>query len=74
MEEDRIIRRRELEKLIGLTERQIRNLEEEDRFPKRFAISPGGHAIGWSATEVFQWIAARREAREASAQRPGQAA
>lgn len=34
MQEDRVVRRAEMEKLVGLTERQVRGLEEQGRFPK----------------------------------------
>lgn len=62
--DDRIIRRAEVEALIGLTERQLRTLEAEDRFPKRFLIVEGGRAVGWLQSEIQEWIAARAARRE----------
>ena len=63
---DRILRRRETEHKSGLCERQIRNLENEGKFPPRFLISENGRAIGWSENEVDAWIAERLERRERS--------
>ena len=70
--DDRIIRKPELEAMTGLTERQIRTLEDEGDFPKRFVIAPGGRAVGWSNIEVQDWLAERRDAREQMA-KPGTA-
>jgi predicted DNA-binding transcriptional regulator AlpA len=70
--EDRIVRRTELEAMVSLTERQIRTLETEGKFPKRFVIVEGGRAVGWSLNEVQDWLATRREARE-SVDKPGMA-
>ena len=39
MTEDRVIRRKELEATVGLTERQIRTLEAVGKFPRRFLIA-----------------------------------
>ena len=61
---DRVLRRPEVEHKSGLCERQLRTLEAEDRFPKRFLISEGGRAVGWSEVEVDVWIAARIALRE----------
>lgn len=70
--EDRIVRRTELEAMVSLTERQIRTLETEGKFPRRFTIVEGGRAVGWSLLEVQDWLAKRREAREATS-KPGMA-
>ena len=64
MTEDRVIRRKELEATVSLTERQIRTLESEGRFPRRFLIVANGRAVGWSANEVQEWLADRRARRE----------
>ena len=61
---DRIIRRRELEATVGLTERQVRTLEAEGKFPRRFLIAENGRAVGWSANEIEAWLAERLERRE----------
>lgn len=56
--------------MVGLTERQIRTLENEAKFPRRFTITPGGRAVGWSFLEVQQWLQERIQAREQS-HKPG---
>ncbi len=61
---DRILRRRETEHKSGLCERQLRNLENEGKFPRRFLIAESGRAIGWSEAEVDAWLAERIERRE----------
>ena len=72
MQDDRVIRRAELESMLGLTERQIRTLEGVGKFPRRFAIVSGGRAIGWSNLEIQRWLRERREARE-QVHKPGMA-
>ena len=70
MTNDRIVRRPELQDTVGLTERQCRNLENENKFPKRFLIAESGRAVGWSYNEVQAWVAKRLELRERP-QQPG---
>lgn len=64
MSDDRIVRRPELQDTVGLTERQIRNLENEGRFPRRFLIADSGRAVGWSHREVQAWVHERISRRE----------
>ena len=61
---DRILRRRKVEDKSGLCERQLRNLENEGKFPRRFLIAENGRAVGWSENEVDAWVAERLERRE----------
>ena len=61
---DRVLRRPEVEHKSGLCERQLRTLEAEDRFPKRFLISSNGRAVGWSEAEVDTWLTERIALRE----------
>ena len=68
---DNILRRPEIEKKTGLSERQIRNLEDAGKFPKRFLIAEGGRAIGWSENEVDEYIRERIERREQCQKHPG---
>ncbi len=68
---DNILRRLDIEQKTGLSERQIRNLEGEGKFPKRFLIAQGGRAIGWSEAEVHDWIRERIQLREQCQQHPG---
>ncbi|MBB4633776.1 helix-turn-helix transcriptional regulator [Sphingosinicella soli] len=62
----RLLRKPEVESKVGLCERQIRNLERDNLFPKRVTISPNGRVVGWIETEVDRWIADRMAAREAA--------
>lgn len=63
---NRVIRRRELEELTGVTERAVRGWEAEGTFPKRFTLSPGGRAVGWLLSEVDSWLAERAASRTAA--------
>ncbi len=68
---DNILRRLDIEQKTGLSERQIRNLEAEGIFPRRFLIAQGGRAIGWSEAEVHEWIRERIQLREQCRHHPG---
>lgn len=59
---DIILRKNDIEHVTGLTERQVRRLEEMGQFPKRVKLSQGGRAIGWRASEVQVWIETREAA------------
>ena len=73
---DFVLRKAGLEATTGLTERQIRNLEQDGLFPKRFLIAPGGQAVGWSGNKVDAWLSDRIARRERPAHshmaQPGQ--
>ena len=60
-----ILRPREAADTVGLCERQLRNLEADDKFPKRFSLVPGGRAVGYLKSEVFDWVAERAATRDA---------
>lgn len=53
----RIIRRRELEGLIGLGRSSIYAMMSEGRFPK--PIKLGKRAVGWREADIKEWLAAR---------------
>ena len=60
----RILRPRDTEAKVGLCDRELRDLEREGLFPKRFALNPrGGRAVGHLESEVDDWIAARAASR-----------
>lgn len=59
---DTILRKPDIERAVGLSERQIRRLEAEGHFPKRISLCPGGRSVGWRASEVQEWIAERTAA------------
>jgi len=61
----RILRPRDTEAKVGLCDRELRDLEREGLFPKRFQLNPnGGRAVGHLESEVDAWIKARADARE----------
>ena len=47
LDADEILRPKDTEKIVGLCDRQVRNLENAGDFPKRFSLSPGGRAKGY---------------------------
>jgi predicted DNA-binding transcriptional regulator AlpA len=62
----RILRPRDTEAKVGLCDRELRDLEREGLFPKRFPINPSGkgRAVGHLESEVDAWIEARAAPRE----------
>ncbi len=66
-----ILRRPDIERKTKLSERQIRNLEDAGKFPRRFLIAPGGRAVGWDANEIDAWIRERIDLREQCKVPPG---
>jgi predicted DNA-binding transcriptional regulator AlpA len=62
-----ILRPSETAAKVGLCDRQLRDLEAQGLFPKRFQLNPnGGRAVGHFAHEVDQWLAERGASREAA--------
>lgn len=59
---DKILRRPDIERITGMTERNVRNLEASGRFPRRFKIS--ARAVGWLESEVQIWLQAKGEATQ----------
>lgn len=57
---DRIVRRPELEKLVGLKKSQIYSLIADGLFPKPIRI--GKRAVGWPLSELKAWIDSRPRA------------
>ena len=62
MNENRIIRLRELKILTGLSAATIWRKEKESTFPKRRRISK--RAVGWMHDEISQWISGRTTTKE----------
>ncbi len=50
----RIIRKRELLTMLGLSDPTVYRMEKAGRFPKRLRL--GGNSCGWLQQEVDQWI------------------
>lgn len=65
----RIIRPNETAAKVGICDRQLRDLEAEGLFPKRFPLNPNGkgRAVGHLESEVDESIAARAAARTENA-------
>jgi prophage regulatory protein len=63
----RVIRPQETEAKTGFCDRQLRELEAQGLFPKRFPLNPNGRgrAVGHLESEVDAWIKARAASREA---------
>ena len=61
----RILRVPDTETKTGYCDRQLRDLEAQGLFPKRFSLNPsgGGRAVGHLESEVDEWIAARAASR-----------
>ena len=63
----RILRPAETEAKTGYCDRQLREMEAQGLFPKRFALNPkGGRAVGHLESEVDEWIAACAASRVAA--------
>lgn len=61
--QQRIIRKRELLGMVGLSDATIWRMEKDGKFPKRLRL--GGNSCGWFETEVMDWMAGLAVAREA---------
>ena len=59
--ENRIIRKPELLNMLGLSDPTVYRMEKAGSFPKRLQL--GGNSVGWLASEIEGWFAARAAAR-----------
>jgi len=50
----RVVRKRELLKMIPLSDVTVWRMEKRGEFPKRFTL--GGRAVGWFADEIDEWL------------------
>jgi prophage regulatory protein len=55
----RILRPKEVIRMIGMSRATIWRMEHDGRFPKHASL--GGRSVGWLDTEIHQWIANRFE-------------
>lgn len=55
-----LINRKQLLKIVPLSERTILDMEKRGDFPRRFAITP--RLVAWDLREIEVWIEARKEA------------
>ena len=58
----RVISWRELSEMIPFTRQHVLRLEKAGRFPRRLQI--GARRVGWLATEIEDWLAAKINDRE----------
>jgi len=56
------VRRKELRRLIPLSDTTIYELEKKGEFPKRFYLTP--RCVVWPLAEVLSWVDERRSACE----------
>lgn len=57
----KIIRKKELLNMLGLSSPTIWRMEQAGKFPKRLKL--GGNSCGWLLIEVEAWITSRAAAR-----------
>lgn len=57
MENDKLIRRKQMLALIGLSRTTQWRLEKAGRFPTRVRIGAG--SVGWHLAEVEEWVRGR---------------
>jgi len=55
MNGSRVIRKPELQKIIGLSDVTIWRMEKAGKFPKR--ISLGANSVGWFENDIEDWFA-----------------
>ncbi|WP_419942798.1 helix-turn-helix transcriptional regulator [Candidatus Palauibacter sp.] len=54
---DRILRRPEVERRVGLARPTIYKLIQQGRFPRPVKLT--GRSVGWHEQEIAEWIASR---------------
>jgi prophage regulatory protein len=58
---EKIIRKRELLGMLGLSDPTIWRMEKAGTFPKRLQL--GGNSVGWIESEINNWIERKAAAR-----------
>lgn len=61
---DRIMRKRELLRVVGLSDPTIWRMERAGRFPKRIHL--GSNSVGWYESEILAWQEQKKESRSLS--------
>jgi prophage regulatory protein len=56
--EGRILRLKEVVRMVGLSRSTVWNLDREGKFPKHRKLGP--RSVGWLDTEVHEWIGTRK--------------
>lgn len=67
MEQKRIIRKPEVQHLVGLSDATIYRMERQGRFPGRVQL--GGNSVGWFLSEILDWLETRADERPMRAAR-----
>lgn len=62
---ERVIRKKELLNILGLSDPTVYRMEKAGKFPQRLRL--GGNSCGWLQSEVDGWIAERAAARSEGA-------
>jgi prophage regulatory protein len=65
MERNRIIRKKEVLDLVGLSDVSVWRWERAGKFPKRIQL--GGNSVGWLESEIQAWIQNRANNRRQKA-------
>ena len=68
---DRLLRRREVEHLTGLSRTSIYRLMDAGHFPRPRRISRG--AVAWPSSDIAEWMASRPENDRANTPSPSAA-
>ena len=55
--QDRLLRRREVEKITGMSRSSIYRLMQEGEFPKPVRVDPT--AVRWKSSDIIAWIESR---------------
>ncbi|MGI1671628.1 MAG: AlpA family phage regulatory protein [Neptuniibacter sp.] len=58
VQEDRIIRTKEVQNITGLSRTTLWRLERKGEFPARVSLSLG--SVGWKLSEVEKWVRGRK--------------
>ena len=59
--QDRLLRRREVEKITGMSRSSIYRLMQEGEFPRPVGVGP--RAVRWKVSDIEAWIESRPVAR-----------
>jgi prophage regulatory protein len=59
MNADRIIRRHEVEQLVGIQRSSIYRLMSLGEFPRPYRLTKSGKAVGWKSSDITAWIESR---------------
>lgn len=63
--QERVLRRRSVEEITGLPRSTIYALMERNAFPRPIPLGP--KSVGWLASDIAKWTAARIAERDAKA-------